>query len=236
MDADPYGGDALQMLGIVEELPTIVWASRMAGKEDLDEEQLRRNLRSAADGMAVLPGLPRPELWADVSRFAFGELLKVARGSFDHTVVDTGFCLEPGVDVYAADDDGRNRMTRASLIEADRVAAVCRADPIGIKSFLWAYEELRPLVDPDRIVIVANRVVDGSEREVAKLLQKHLGKRPVAYLPDRPGILDAALKIHGSVIGIRGSGDLRAGIEALGISVGARLKPRGVLTSLGGKR
>lgn len=235
IDGDPYGGDVLQTLGIVEELPTIIWASRMAAKEELDEDQLQRNLRSVERGPVILPGLPRPELWADVSQFGLGELLRIVRSSFQHAVVDTGFCLEPNNDAYANDTDGRNRMARSVISKADRVVAVCRADPIGIKNFLWAFDAVRALVDPDRVVIAVNRVVDGTERDIARLLHKHLGKRPVAYLPDRPGILHAALETHSSFMNIKGSGDLRAGVEALAISVGARLRPRGVLSSLGAR-
>lgn len=231
LDADPFGGDVIQTVGIVDELPTVVWAARLAAQGDFEEEQVLRYLRKPEGGPIVVPGLPRGDLWADVSRFGFKELLAAARGLAKHTIVDVGFCLEPGPPNIDA-GDGRNRMTRTAVQEADNVVAVGRADPLGLKNFLWAFESLTNLVDPDRVSVVANRVAEGDERRVADILKRHTGKRPVAYLPDVPSLASAAVEKGEPISTMRGAGDYRAAVQSLAITVGARLRPKGVLTKL----
>lgn len=235
IDADPYGGDALQMLGIVEELPNLVWAARAAAKGAFNAEAVETSLREVAPGIVLIPGLPRPDLWADVSDFGYRELLLGSRRLFDHIVCDVGFCLETSVGDRTGGAAGRNRLTRCTLEEADRVVAVCDAQPIGLKNFLWAYEELTELVDPDRVVVIANKVIDGTEREVSELLRRETGKRPAVYIPDRPEIARQAVLRGTSMATSKGTGDVRAAIQAAAISIGARVQPSGVLSRLGGR-
>lgn len=235
MDADPYGGDVLQILGVVDELPTIIWAAQMAAKSELDKEHLAGHLKRVDGGPVILPGIPRADLWPDVSEFGFGELLAACRSSFSHTVIDTGFCIEPDSDVLGS-SGGRNRMARIAIEGADRVVAVCDSTPIGIRSFLWSFEALVKLVDPDKIVLVANRVRDGQARELSRLLFRHTGKRPGAYLPNATTAVEKALEEGSAVVAAKGSADFRAGVESLAVSVGAKLRPRGVLTRLGARK
>ncbi|HEY7875359.1 MAG TPA: hypothetical protein VIG64_09580, partial [Actinomycetota bacterium] len=70
VDADPYGGDLLQLAGVVDEVPTLVWAARMAAKHELDAATLTAQLRRVGkDGPVLLPGLPRADLWPEISEF-----------------------------------------------------------------------------------------------------------------------------------------------------------------------
>jgi hypothetical protein len=96
IDGDAYGGDVLQLLGILDELPTVIWAARMAAKDQLTPEVLEHELiRTIPTGPAVLPGIPRADLWAEISDFGWRTLLATARSFFRFTVCDVGFCLEP---------------------------------------------------------------------------------------------------------------------------------------------
>ena len=235
IDADPYGGDVLQSLGIVEEMPTVVWAARAAGRGELSDAQIEQYLRRVEDGPIIIPGIPRSELWADVSLFGFKALLDSFRGLVDHTVIDVGFSLD--TDIPTLDTtDGRNRMTIAAIRESDRVVAVLRADPLGLKNFLWGFEGLAALVDDDRIVIVANRVRDGQERQIAEIVRKHTGRRPAAYLPDVPSLAESAIELGGRIAADKGAAGYSAAIQSLAISTGARLQPKGVLIKLGGRK
>lgn len=237
VDADTYGGDVLQLMGVTEELPTIIWASRMAAKDELTAGTLFTQLRRIGKrGPVVLPGLPRSDLWPELSEYGWRQLLHVARALFNHTIVDVGFCLEGDPAPYPGPSEGRNRIGRTTIREADHVVAVCRADPIGIKNFLWSFDELRALIDVDRVLIVANRVGPHVEREVGDLLRRHLGKRPVAYVPDRPGEFERS-RLSGTPLGESGTGpDVSAAIRAVATALGGRIRTRGLLTALGGRR
>ena len=236
IDADPYGGDLIQLLGMAEEIPSLVWAVRAAAKGELDSRAIERNLRAHPLGPVVLPGLPRADLWADVSEFGFGEMIDIFRSTFAHTICDVGFCLEPAAGTALLEEGGRNRMARLAIQRSDHVVAVCRADPSGIKHFMWAFQEVTRLVDPERITIVANRVRPGDERELSALFERHLKKRPSAYVPDRSELLAEAVRSSRPVRGLRSESEYRAAIDAVAVAIGARLRPRGFLTRLGGRR
>lgn len=236
IDGDPYGGDLVQMLGFLEEVPTVVWAAASAAKNELDAARLELDLRrSGPDGPVVLPGLPRGTLWPDVSDFGWRQLLTVARSSFSSTVCDCGFSIE-GPEMVDELGSGRDRMTRQALAEADKVIAVCRSDPIGLKNFLWAFEALCRIVDPDKVRIVANRVARGDESAVGDLMRKHLGKRPVAYVPDDPPSFGAAISSGRAVREMAPGGSVPTAIRSLCASLGTPSEHRGLLTRLVGTR
>jgi MinD-like ATPase involved in chromosome partitioning or flagellar assembly len=235
VDADTYGGDLLQMLGIVEEVPTILWAARLAARRELDSARLMLELRRAGTGPVLLPGIPRPQLWADISEFGWRSLLDVARSSFRSTVCDLGFSLESDHQAGAPAGPERNLVTVETLRAADHVIAVCRADATGIKAFLWAFEELRQLVPVERVTIVANRVHPGDEREVGDLLKSHAGKRPSAYVPNRPADVRRALAAGESVGDAVPGSDIRTAIRGVAAAVGGAVRPTGFLSRLGGR-
>jgi MinD-like ATPase involved in chromosome partitioning or flagellar assembly len=236
VDGDPYGGDVLQLLGVTEELPTIIWAARMAAKEELDPGRLLLDMRRAGrKGPVLLPGLPRAELWPDVSDYGWRRLLTVARATFSHTVCDAGGCIEPEPNTYSAPSGGRNRMARESISSADHVVAVLRADPVGLKNFLWSYDELREIVDEDLVLVVANRVHRGDEREVGDLLKTTIGKRPIAYVPDRPQELARAVRMGEPVRILSPGSDICSAVRAVVGAIGGKPRSRGVLTRLSGR-
>jgi MinD-like ATPase involved in chromosome partitioning or flagellar assembly len=236
IDGDPYGGDVVQMLGIVEELPSVVWAARLAARGQLDETRLAEDLRRAGrGGPVVVPGLPRADLWADVSEFGWRALLDLAASSFKHTICDVGFCLETVASPYPGGSEGRNRMAIVALQAADAVVAVCRADPVGLKNFVWMFEQLREVVDEDSVRIVANRVRRSEEGQVGEVLRKHIGRRPVAYIPDMPSEVHRALLLGRSLREAGVSSPGAAAIEGLAASLGGRLRSRGIMARLSGR-
>ncbi len=235
VDADMYGGDLAQMLGVVEELPTLVWACQTAARGDGDRDRLVSGLRRAgASGPALVPGIARPDLWRDVGEFAWRELVAALRESFENVVVDAGFCLEDDSAAYAV-GEGRNAIARQLLRSADSAVAVCRCDPVGLKSFLWAYGALAALVDEERVHVVANRVAPGEEKQVGELLRRHVGKRPVACVPDDPGLLRAAVARGLSVREMAPSSGVGRALREVAASLGAKPRPSGVFARLAGR-
>ena len=237
VDGDTYGGDVLQLLGMTEELATLVWATRMASKDELDASRLITELRRAgATGPVVVPGIPRAELWPDVSHFGWQQLIAAVRSTFGVTVCDVGFCLEPEGPTYAMASEGRNRLARHAINASHHVVAVVRAEPVGIKNFLWSFDDLRSLVDPDRIIVVANRVAPGTEHEIAEIVKRHTSKRPLAYIPDSPAEVAAAVSRGITVRDVKPGSDFTSAVRMVAAAVGGEPRPRGFLTRLAGRR
>jgi MinD-like ATPase involved in chromosome partitioning or flagellar assembly len=234
VDADTYGGDLAQMLGVVEELPTIVWACQTATRGDVDQQRLLAGLRRAGVGPVLVPGVVRSDLWRDVGEFAWRELLAALRDAFAQTVVDPGFCLEDDSAAYSV-GEGRNAIAREAVRSSDSVLAVCRCDPVGLKTFLWAYRQLAELVDEDSIFVVANRVSPGEEASVAELLRRHAGKRPVAYVPDEPALFRAAAAKGVSVRELAPSSPVVRALRGAAAAIGGRPRPEGVFARLSGR-
>lgn len=236
VDADTYGGDVAQLLAMVEELPTIVWAAHLASKDGLHADEVRTGLRRVgATGPVVLPGIPRPDLWADITEFGWRKLMEALRSLFRFTIYDVGFAIEES-SIQLPSGGDRNRVSRLTISEVDRVVAICRGDPVGLKSFLWAMEGLRALIDLDKVLVVANKVRAGDEQEVGYVLRKHLGKKPVAYLRDKPADLLGAMEAGTAVRNLKPSSDIATSIADLAATLGADVSARGFLTRLGGRR
>jgi len=235
IDADTYGGDILQFLGIVEELPTIVWAARAALRDELDGARLALDFRRAGRaGPVVLPGLPRSDLWADISQGGWRRLIELARIAFLYTVCDVGFCLES--DIPSFSPGGRNQITLETIEAADHVVAVCRGDPVGVKNFLWAYEGLRESADPDGVVIVVNRANPGDERQIADLIKRHTHRRVNVIIPNRPQLFARATAAGVSVRELDAGSEISAAMRALGSIVGGRVRADSLMARLAGKR
>ena len=234
LDADPYGGDILQMLGIVEELPTVVWAAAASAAEGRSVDIVDQLRRVGDKGPLLVPGLPRAELWSEITDYGFAELIKLLASSARFVVIDVGFCLEDS-DPIGAMRDGRNRMARAAVERSDRVVAVCRADPIGIKNFIWSFESLRALIDDERISTVLNRTPGSERREVDDLLARHLGVRSVVAFPDKPADCRKALTQGSSLIEARPSSEICAQARLLAERLGGKVRPQGFLARMAGR-
>lgn len=233
VDADLYGGDIAQLLGVVDELSGIVPLCRLAAQGRLRDPGWVTELRSIDRGPAVLPGLLRAELWREVSTFGWDELLEAARRAFSTTVVDIGFCVESPPPLPGA--PGRNDVAISALEKADRVLVVVRADPIGLRSFFWSFTDHRDLFDQERCLVVINRVQPGQEEEVRKLVRRYLGTSPFALIPDRP---DHALRAvwEGLPIALSSpSSPVHSVMRDIAAGLGAPVAADGFLTRLIGR-
>ena len=235
VDADPTGGDLLQLVGIVEEIPTIVWAARSAAMRSLNAAALQESVRRVGPrGPVLLPGVARAELANGVSEKGLRGVFDVFRSTFALTIVDTG----PSISASAPGSDrsnGGDGMTRCALTSADRVVAVCRADPLGIRNFLVGLEQLREVVDPETVVIVVNRVLAGREREVDRLIRERTGSRPAAMIPDRHEDVTRAVFAARSLTEMKPASEIPSAVGEILVRLGSEVGRRGLLTRLGGR-
>lgn len=236
VDADPYGGDLLQMSGVLEELPTVVWAAALGAGGSLSPGSLDELRRVTERGPALLPGLSRPEQWMDVSDYGWEAALSELRRRFERVVCDVGFCLEPPEAGLGGAPRGRNEMTRITLRHAHQVVAVCRGDPVGVKSFVWAFSSLTSLVERDRIVVAVNRVKPADIEDIESVLKRHLGLRPAVFIPDEAREVERARR-GGRLVGECSPGcELAEAAANLAAALGGSPAPRGFLARLAGRR
>lgn len=234
-DADLYGGDVVQLLGVVEELPGVVAIARASSRGELRAGGWADELkRSRGDGPLLLPGLLRAELWTEISAFGWRELVSEARRKFRYSIFDVGFCLEEALDPSPA--TGRNEIPRSTVADADVVVAVLRADPVGVRSFLWAIEGERDLLARDKLVVVANRVRPGEERQIKTIIRRHLGHYPAVLIPDRPDHVTDAVWNAEPVALVHPESPVTEGIRTLAAAIGGRVQPNGFLSRLIGRR
>lgn len=234
VDADLYGGDVLQMLGVVEELPGIVTMARMGARGELADPGWAAELRrSGPRGPILLPGLLRAELWEEVSAFGWAEVVGAVKSRFRFAVCDVGFCLERARG--AAQTKGRNEVALATVTAADHVVAVVRADPVGIRSFLWALSDSDDVIPRQKLLLVANRVRRGEEAEVRSLIRRHLGRPPFSLIPDRPDHALPAVWRGEPVTRVEPSSPIAAEARRIAAAVGGAVATRGFLTRLSGR-
>jgi MinD-like ATPase involved in chromosome partitioning or flagellar assembly len=235
IDSDLYGGDIAQLLGIVDETPTVVWATRMAAKGALDPSALREALRRPYPrGPLVLSGVKRPDLWAEVSDHGWRELISVARTSFKFVVCDVGFCLEPPATAYLDPSLGRNQVARETVMMADRVIAVCRGDALGVTNFLWSLSELQELTSSEPLILV-NKARPRTARETKNLLKERTGLNVTAFVPERIRDFDRAFATGRPVVRSRRSEEIRDPIAKVASAVGHPIPASGFLTKLAGR-
>ncbi|HEY7875376.1 MAG TPA: hypothetical protein VIG64_09665, partial [Actinomycetota bacterium] len=156
--------------------------------------------------------------------------------SFLFTVCDVGFCLEPDASPYPEAGEGRNRLTRAVLSEADLCIAVCRADPVGVKNFVAAFESLADLVDLDRVFVVVNRARSADARELRDLLRDRIGKSTVAFVPERVEEWRRAVAAGTSIYEGKPASEISRSLHPVVAALGGRVPRKGFLTRLGGRR
>lgn len=234
VDADPYGGDVMQLLAVTQELPGIVPLVReVARGEGRDPEWSARLYRTWRGGPALVPGLVRPELWEEISPFGWSELMKIVRRDFGFGVFDVGFCLEGRREAFP-EAPSRNEIALATMAEADHVVAVLRADPVGIKAFIWAMREHPELLDRDDVLVVANRVRGGEERDVRRLVRRYVGRAVFACIPDEPEAVTRALWKGRPLLHADPRNPVTEEVHRLADAVGARVQSRGLLTRMAG--
>lgn len=193
VDADPYGGAIAQMLGILDEVSGLLAASRAANNGLASETS--EHLYGITEGLAVLTGLPRPDLWAQVRAGAAELVLQQLRRDAAVSVVDCGFNLEQS-DAFDSGAPRRNQLTLQCLETADQVIAVGRADPVGLTRLvrgLHDLESLIPSADIDVVINMTRPSIGWTDGEIADTVERLTGRRPVAFLPLDQSAVDSAL-------------------------------------------
>ncbi|MGZ6928816.1 MAG: AAA family ATPase [Acidimicrobiia bacterium] len=186
IDADVWNASVAQVLGLAES-PSVAQAARAASTGS--PEPLTGCLQPGPDGLMVLVGLPRAELWPEVREASWRALLSAARAEFDVVVIDVAAPIEEDEELVA-DRIGyrRNLVTTVALELADEVVLLAAADPVGLRRAVLAHRALveRPNEAERSVSVALNRVPRAARRlqDCSRSVGEWFGGPPVALLPE----------------------------------------------------
>jgi len=161
IDADTYGAAVAVHLGLLGDTAAIAQACRAAEHRGLDTESLSeytQRVTVQGAGIDVLTGLTRSERWPQLRAAAWGQVLDVARGGWDHIIIDCGFGLEEDEELsFDIPAPQRNATTITAVTKAHTVVAIGTGDPVGFVRYMRAIEQLAETTQSN-IIPVINKV------------------------------------------------------------------------------
>jgi Flp pilus assembly CpaE family ATPase len=202
VDAHVYGGAQSGLLNLFDEAPGLAAGCRLAAREKLSPEELRRVatvVTRGSDSLTVLTGIPEAQRWTELGPDSVRSVLRAARASWDVTVVDVAFCLEEdeeiSSDLFAP---RRNGATLACLTEADVVVGVAGCDSLSLSRYILAMPRLREVIGNTPVITVVNRLRPSAaglapEASVRETLQRFAGIGDALSVPDDTALLDRSL-------------------------------------------
>ena len=233
VDADTYAASVAQVLGVLDEVPGVAAAARVADEGDLDPLRLADLAPEVRPGLRVLTGLPRADRWPEVRDVALADVLETCRSLARWTVVDVAPFLEQDEELaFDTLAPRRNGATLTALETADRVVAVGTGDPVGLQRLVRALDGLAEHCVAERTVVVT-RVRPGPVgadpgRRIRDALERFAGIGSVHLVPEDQDALDAALLHGGALVEVRPRSQARTAlVDLAGIVAGAPLPHRG---------
>ncbi|MDR2998664.1 MAG: P-loop NTPase, partial [Microbacterium sp.] len=201
LDADTTAPSIALQLGLGDEAPGLAAACRRAELGSLDSAELSRlavAVETSAGPIDVLGGLNRPSRWPELGASRMRGALHACRDWAEEIVIDVSASFEEEDDDYDLAAPSRHAATVAALREADAIIAVTSADPVGVSRFVRGHAELRHLVGPTPITVVANSVRPGplgidARGQIRRTLDRFAGIDDVQFLPYDQRAADAAL-------------------------------------------
>ena len=188
IDADVWAASIAQTLELAES-PSLAQAARLAS--DGWPAPLSDCTQSGPEGLSVLAGLARSELWPEVREESWRAVLGTAIAEYDVVVVDVAAPIEEDEElVFDRVPFRRNLVTTVALELADHIMLVAASDPVGLRRAVVAHRTLveRSGSNVLEISIVLNRAPNAGRRlqECSRAVSDWMGDAPAAFLPDEP--------------------------------------------------
>jgi MinD-like ATPase involved in chromosome partitioning or flagellar assembly len=188
VDADVWSAAVAQLLEL-DEAPSIAQAARLAA--DGWPEPWSTCVQRGPNGVEVLAGLARAELWPEIREHAWRAVLDAVRAEAEIVVVDLAAPIEEDEELsFDRVPHRRNLVTRIVLELADEVLLVVAADPIGLRRGIVAHRTLAEALPRvgSRATVVLNRIPAQARRvqEASAAVSEWTGAPPRALLPVEP--------------------------------------------------
>lgn len=209
LDADTYGASVAAHLGLLDESAGLAQACRLADQGRLDAPALERCRVPLAVGrgtLDVLSGLTRPERWTELRGPALSLVIDLCSLTYDHVVIDVGFCLEADEELsFDTMAPRRNAAALTALGAAERVYAVGEATAVGLPRLVRSIPTLLDAAPQAQAVVLMNKVRQDAvgrfpERQVREAWERFGPSLPIgSFLPFSPEVVDTALR-NGNVL------------------------------------
>ncbi|EFP57860.1 ParA family protein [Dermacoccus sp. Ellin185] len=224
VDADTVAPSCSAHLGLLDEAPGVLAAARLVDAGTLNLHQLRSIAAHVTPGFDVLTGIGHSGRWHELTRFHLGRVLDLAAQHYRWVVIDVAAEVEADESLlFDTVAPSRVGVSSEAFARADHVVALAGCDPVSLQRFVQHAPAIIDLHDDVRVVVskARERAVGGSASSVvADALERFLGVRPVAVLPDVRDALDAAV-LRGTLLEGADGAPYLAAVRDLASELGA---------------
>ena len=200
IDADTHAPSLEVQLNLVDHPAGLAAACRLSAQDRLTIDEVKRLsqlIEISGTQLHAMTGISSSSRWPEVSSEKLERLISLATTGFDFVVLDVSCELSSDA-VQPASGFERNVATLTALSLANLVISIALADPVGIRRFILARQELSELRLDAEILTVINRVrasVIGNnpKQQIADTLGRFANLEIDAFLPDEPETLDRCI-------------------------------------------
>jgi MinD-like ATPase involved in chromosome partitioning or flagellar assembly len=200
IDADTYSPSLEIQLNLVDHPAGLAAACRLASQDRLTTDEIRRLsqlIEVSGSQIHAMTGISSAVRWPEVTSEKLEKLISVAATEFDYLILDVGSSLDSSSQQIASGFN-RNMATHTCLELAHQVIALGLGDPVGIRRYIMARQELQELKLEAEILTVINRVrpsVIGRnpKQQISDTLSRFSNLEIHAFLPDEPETLDRCI-------------------------------------------
>lgn len=144
IDADTRSGAIAPALGLLDEVPGFIASCRLADRQQLTSDDLRR-LAHRYDqgelGVDVLTGVTSGRHYPEVTADTVAQVLALAQTIWEVVVIDTGSDISP----EGREPAPSETVATACLRAADEAIALCQATPVGVARFARVIDDATAL-------------------------------------------------------------------------------------------
>ena len=165
IDADTRSGAIAPALGLLDEVPGFIASCRLADREQLTPDDLRRlahRYEQGGVGVDVLTGVTSGRLYPEVTAETVATVVSMAQSVWEVVVIDTGSDISPAERSPQASEAAATTCLRV----ADEAIALCQATPVGVARFARVIEDAASLRGGKPFPVVLN-AVDPARRSLS---------------------------------------------------------------------
>lgn len=201
IDLDTYAPSIETQLNLIDHPAGLAAACRLASQDRLTEAEILRlsqTVQISNNNLSVMTGISSPARWPEISPDKIDTLLDVAANYFDFIILDVASEILDSVQQPISGIE-RNAATIAALQNSNIVLTLGSGDPIGIRRYILARQELKSLrLDAD-IFAVINRVRTGAighkpKVQISDTLMRFASIEVDAFVPDEPATFDQCIR------------------------------------------